>query len=173
MPKRADGPLAPLSFLAQLGLLPPARSSTAGARGGAPCPRAALGRRRWNRKCPCNPAAGHGGIGDVQVAVGLRQYRVQPQTITGYMRVIAHQACHQQDRRRRGPDLRRTRRRVRHGLAEPFPVKAAEESRQPPSEYWAASSRAVAIRCASSTKPYRTRPAAIMALSCGQTEPLW
>ena len=47
------------------------------------------------------------------------------------MRVVAHQACHQRNRRGRGPGLGRTRRRVRHGLGEPFPVEAAEELGQP------------------------------------------
>ena len=126
LPKRSDRPLARPSFLAQLGLLHQL---------GHPRPVRALEHHALGQPLDGGrgigdvdgiPAAGHGGIGDVQVAVGLRQYRVQPQTITGYMRVIAHQACHQQDRRRRGPRLRRTRRRVLHGLAEPFPVKAAD-----------------------------------------------
>ena len=170
LPKRSDRPLARPSFLAQLGLLH---------QPGHPRPVPALEHHALGQPLDGGrgignvdgiPAAGHGGIGDVQVAVGLRQYRVQPQTITGYMRVIAHQACHQQDRRRRGPRLRRTRRRVLHGLAEPFRSKPQTAR---PVRVLGGLQQGRGIRCASSAKPYRTRPAAIMSLSCGQTEPLW
>src|SRR4029453_5273430 len=73
----------------------------------------------------------HGGVIDVQIPVGVRQYGVHPKTSLGDISVILHQACHQQYGGGRGPGLRCAGGWVGYGFGELLPVEAAEELWQP------------------------------------------